>query len=109
LRRYYAIEALRCVLTLWVAVRHAGVFPLFGEVGLSHPGFRCQGVSDLGPGATRFCIDCTFVESAGPCPIVRFYAWRYLRILIPVAFMVARSMIRRRQALTSLAFELGCR
>jgi peptidoglycan/LPS O-acetylase OafA/YrhL len=100
LRRFYAIDALRCVLALWVAVGHAGVFPFFGAVGQSNGvlDFVARAFRTLvwGPPAvivffviSGFCIHYTFVESSRPCPIVRFYARRCLRILIPVAFTVA--------------------
>jgi peptidoglycan/LPS O-acetylase OafA/YrhL len=100
LRRLYVIDALRCVLALWVTMGHAGAFPLFGPVGQrdSILEYLARGVRTLvwGPPAvivffviSGFCIHYPFVEKTGAFPTVRFYARRYLRILVPVIFTVA--------------------
>jgi peptidoglycan/LPS O-acetylase OafA/YrhL len=99
-KRFYVIDALRSVLALWVAIGHAGVFPLFGAVGQNDGllDFLARGLRTLvwGPPAvivffviSGFCIHYPFAENARRCPILNFYARRYLRILIPVAFTVA--------------------
>jgi peptidoglycan/LPS O-acetylase OafA/YrhL len=99
-KRFYVIDALRSVLALWVAIGHAGVFPLFGAVGQNDGvlDFLARGFRTLvwGPPAvivffviSGFCIHYPFAESGQRCPIFRFYARRYFRILIPVAFTVA--------------------
>jgi peptidoglycan/LPS O-acetylase OafA/YrhL len=100
LRRLYVIDALRCVLALWVAIGHAGAFPLFGPVG-QHGGvldLLARGVRTLvwGPPAvivffviSGFCVHYPFVDKRDKFPIARFYARRYLRILVPVIFTVA--------------------
>lgn len=100
MKRIYVIDALRCVLALWVAIGHTGVFPLFGLVG-QHDGLLdllARGFRTLvwGPPAvimffviSGFCIHYPFVNTTQKFPTVRFYARRYLRILIPVIFIVA--------------------
>jgi peptidoglycan/LPS O-acetylase OafA/YrhL len=100
LKRLYVIDALRCVLALWVAIGHAGAFPLFGPVG-QHDGMLdlpARGVRTLvwGPPAvivffliSGFCIHYPFVKKTQKFPAARFYARRYLRILVPVIFTVA--------------------
>jgi peptidoglycan/LPS O-acetylase OafA/YrhL len=99
LKRFYVVDALRSVLALCVAIGHAGVFPLFGPVGqpnavldLMARGFRSL---VFGPPAviaffviSGFCIHYPFADSKRQCPIFRFYARRYIRIIIPVAFTV---------------------
>jgi peptidoglycan/LPS O-acetylase OafA/YrhL len=99
-KRVYVIDALRCVMALWVAIGHAGVFPLFGPVG-QHDGaldLLARSVRTLvwGPPAviaffviSGFCIHFPFVNATDKFPAARFYARRYLRILVPVIFTVA--------------------
>jgi peptidoglycan/LPS O-acetylase OafA/YrhL len=99
-KRLFVIDALRCVLALWVAIGHAGTFPLFGPVG------QYDGVVDSlargvrtgvwGPPAvivffviSGLCIHYPFVGKSDKFPVMRFYARRYLRIVIPVIFTVA--------------------
>src|SRR5262249_34061624 len=100
LKRFLVIDALRSVLALWVAIGHAGVFPLFGAVGQPDPvlDFLARGVRTIvwGPPAvivffviSGFCIHYPFAQGGKRCPVLRFYARRYLRLLIPVAFTVA--------------------
>src|SRR5205807_5596222 len=96
-RRLYAIDALRSVLALWVAIGHAVIFPLFGAVGQN------EGAVDLmarafrslvwGPPAvivffviSGFCIHYPYARGKRPCQMLPFYARRYFRIVIPVAF-----------------------
>ena len=100
MKRICVIDALRSVLALCVAVGHAGMFPLFGAVGQSNGylelfarGFR---TAVFGPPAviaffviSGFCIHYPFAETKSKCPILRFYARRYIRILVPVIFTVA--------------------
>lgn len=86
-------------MALCVAIGHAGMFPLFGAVGQSNGylelfarGFR---TAIFGPPAviaffviSGFCIHYPFAETKSKCPILRFYARRYIRILVPVIFTV---------------------
>lgn len=87
------------MLALWVAIGHAGVFPLFslpgqnGGLDLIARAFRSI---VWGPPAviaffviSGFCIHYPYARNARRCPILRFYARRYLRIFIPVAVTVA--------------------
>lgn len=99
MKRIYVLDALRCVLALSVAIGHAGVFPLFGSVGqqdavldLLARGFRTL---VFGPPAviaffviSGFCIHYPFAATRSPCPVMPFYARRYIRILVPVACTV---------------------
>ncbi len=100
MKRFYVLDALRSVLALWVAIGHAGVFPLFGAEGQNDwlLDLIARGVRSLvwGPPAvivffviSGFCIHYPFAASGKRCQTLRFYARRYLRILIPVAFTVA--------------------
>jgi peptidoglycan/LPS O-acetylase OafA/YrhL len=98
LRRFYIIDALRSVLALWVAIGHAGVFPLFGtgqDSGLFD--LMARGLRSVvwGPPAvivffviSGFCIHYPFAQRAKRCQILPFYTRRYFRILVPVAFTV---------------------
>ena len=100
MRRYYIIDALRAVLALCVVIGHTEVFPLFGPVG------QADGLLDLlarawrtivfGPPAvivffviSGFCIHWPFAHGAQKVPLLRFYARRYLRIVIPLLAVVA--------------------
>jgi peptidoglycan/LPS O-acetylase OafA/YrhL len=99
LKRFYVIDALRSILAVCVAIGHAGVFPLFGPVGqpdaawdLMARGFRTL---VFGPPAviaffviSGFCIHYPFADSKRRCPVFQFYARRYVRIGVPVAFTV---------------------
>ena len=99
MRRYYVLDALRCLLALCVAVGHAGVFPLFGVVGqhdvvldMLARGWR---TTVYGPAAviaffviSGFCIHFPFARRTKASPVIRFYARRYIRILVPVTCTV---------------------
>ena len=100
MKRFYIIDGLRSVLALCVTIGHAGVFPLFGPVGQQDAvlNFLARGLRSVvfGPPAVMaffvisgFCIHYPFVESKSKCPILQFYARRYIRILIPVICTVA--------------------
>jgi peptidoglycan/LPS O-acetylase OafA/YrhL len=100
LQRFYVIDALRSVLALCVAIGHLGMFPLFGPSGqpdafwdLAARGFRTL---VFGPPAviaffviSGFCIHYPFAATKHRCPILPFYARRYIRIVIPVAATLA--------------------
>lgn len=100
LQRLYVLDALRIVLAVVVAIGHAGVFPLFGSIeqstGLLDVLARGFHTLVFGPPAviaffliSGLCIHYPFAVSQTPCPVFRFYARRYLRILTPVMCTVA--------------------
>lgn len=100
MRRYYVIDALRAVLALCVVIGHAEVFPLFGLVGQSDNFFdllaRAWRTIVFGPPAvivffviSGFCIHLPFAGSAQKVSLLRFYARRYLRIVVPLVAVVA--------------------
>lgn len=99
LQRFLVLDALRAVLALCVAIGHVGVFPLFGLAGQTDPfwdllarGFRTV---VFGPPAviaffviSGFCIHYPFAGGAR-LPAARFYARRYVRILVPIVGVLA--------------------
>jgi len=101
LRRFYILDALRAVFALCVVIGHLGVFPLFGPVGQADAfaDTLARGLRTLvfGPPAvvaffviSGFCIHYPYRREANQnVPIARFYARRYLRILVPVAVILA--------------------
>src|SRR5271168_1795164 len=93
--RFPALDALRSVLALWVTVGHLGIFPLFVVVdrgaGFGHLLTRGWNTLVWGVPAvigcfviSGFCIHLPFLQ-AESMPVGRYYARRYLRILVPVA------------------------
>jgi peptidoglycan/LPS O-acetylase OafA/YrhL len=99
-KRFHALDALRIVLALCVAVGHTEMFPLFGTVGSTipalEPAARAWRTLVFGPAAviaffviSGFCIHYPFAETNEHCPAGRFYARRYIRILIPVLSVLA--------------------
>src|ERR1700732_3999976 len=100
LQRFYVLDAVRIVLALVVAIGHAGMMPLFGSIdqpnallALLARGFRTFA---FGPPAviaffliSGFCIHYPFAVVKTPCPFLRFYVRRYIRILSPVICTVA--------------------
>ena len=99
MKRLYIFDALRCILALCVVIGHFGVFPLFGPVGQPDAfadelarGFRTL---LFGPPAvvaffliSGFCIHYPYHNDGNRrVSIGRFYARRYIRILVPV-FMI---------------------
>lgn len=100
MRRFYILDALRGVLALDVAIGHAGMFPLFGSIHQSNTllALLARGWDTFvfGPPAviaffiiSGFCIHYPFSDGDSSYAVWRFYARRYLRILIPVACVVA--------------------
>lgn len=100
MRRFLVLDALRCVLALCVAIGHAGMFPLFGPVGQldAHWDMLARNFRTLvfGPPAviaffiiSGFCIHYPFAATKRACPVLPFYARRYIRILVPVVCTVA--------------------
>lgn len=96
--RFAILDALRFVLAYWVAYDHVGLFPLFTALdhgtGFGH--LLARGWHSVVWGApavvgffviSGFCIHLPF-RHAQELPVARYYARRYLRILIPVAAAV---------------------
>jgi peptidoglycan/LPS O-acetylase OafA/YrhL len=99
-KRFLALDALRAILALCVALGHMGPFPLFGPVGQADPTLdllaRGWRTVVFGPPAviaffliSGFCIHYPFAQRKEACPLGRFYARRYIRILVPVVCTVA--------------------
>jgi len=99
MKRFEILDALRAVLALDVAVGHIGMFPLFGSVHQPDATLTllARGWATLafGPPAviaffiiSGFCVHYPFAANGSNCAIGRFYARRYLRILIPVVCVV---------------------
>lgn len=100
MKRYYVIDALRAVLALCVVLGHTGVLPLFGAVGQPDHALdliaRAWRTLAFGPPAvigffviSGFCIHLPFAGGGRKVPLLRFYARRYLRILVPLLTVVA--------------------
>ena len=100
MKRFLVLDALRFLLALCVAMGHANVFPLFGPVGQPDVvlDFLARGFRTVvyGPAAviaffviSGFCIHYPFAATGDVCPVGRFYARRYIRILVPVVGTVA--------------------
>jgi peptidoglycan/LPS O-acetylase OafA/YrhL len=100
--RYFILDALRFFLALWVTMGHFGVFPLFAGLDTATGFGRLlqHGWSSLVWGVpavigffviSGFCIHLPFRRD-GPFPVGRYYARRYIRILVPVAaaLLIAR-------------------
>lgn len=94
LRRYPILDALRFVFAFWVLMDHFGEFPLFANADTSVPAVwllsHSYATIVCGPPAVMgffvisgFCIHLPF-RNGKPMSIARFYARRYVRILIPV-------------------------
>jgi peptidoglycan/LPS O-acetylase OafA/YrhL len=94
--RYPVLDALRFVLAFWVVVGHFGIFPLFAGVDTNTPLGRTldHGWNSLVFGTpavigffviSGFCIHLPFREERRLL-IGRYYARRYTRILVPLAF-----------------------
>lgn len=95
MKRFHVLDALRFLLALCVVIGHAGMPPLFGPVGqidtVADFMARAWRTSVYGPAAviaffviSGFCIHYPFAATDKPCLIARFYARRYIRILVPV-------------------------
>jgi peptidoglycan/LPS O-acetylase OafA/YrhL len=93
--RYPVLDALRFVLAFWVAVAHYQVFPLFAGVNDTTPfgRFLTHGWKTVVFGTpavivffviSGFCIHIPFIGNK-KLAVGRYYARRYMRILIPVA------------------------
>lgn len=92
--RYPIIDALRFVLAFWVTMDHLGAFPLFAGADLNTRLGRTliHGWRSLFWGVpavigfftiSGFCIHLPYKDSES-LPIGRYYARRYIRILLPV-------------------------
>jgi peptidoglycan/LPS O-acetylase OafA/YrhL len=97
-RRYPILDALRFVLAFWVVMDHYGEFPLFANADTSVPAVwllsHTYATIVCGAGAVMvffvisgFCIHLPF-RNGKALPVARFYARRYVRILIPVAAVI---------------------
>ena len=93
------LDALRAILALTVALGHLGMPPVFGSVAKGDSIFRDLArlwrTFAFGPPAviaffliSGFCIHFAFADPARKFPVVRFYARRYLRILVPVLAVI---------------------
>lgn len=89
------LDALRAVLAFVVVFGHLGMPPLFGAVNQPDPVLqnlaRFWRTMSFGPPAviaffviSGFCIHYSFVDPARNLNLLRFYARRYLRIVVPV-------------------------
>ena len=98
-KRYPILDALRFVFAFWVVMDHCGEFPLFANADTSVPAvwllshsyativFVVAAVMGFFV-ISGFCIHLPF-RNGKALPVVRFYARRYVRILIPVAAAIA--------------------
>jgi peptidoglycan/LPS O-acetylase OafA/YrhL len=86
---------MRSLLALCVAIGHMGLFPVFGPVGQTDAVLdllaRIWRTAVFAPAAviaffiiSGFCIHYVFAQENASVPVGRFYARRYLRILVPV-------------------------
>jgi peptidoglycan/LPS O-acetylase OafA/YrhL len=93
-RRYPILDALRFVFAFWVVMDHYGEFPLFANADTSVPAvwLLSHSYATIVCGASAvmgffvisgFCIHLPF-RNGKALPVARFYARRYVRILIPV-------------------------
>jgi len=102
-RHYPILDALRFVLAFWVVMSHFGVFPLFAGVNTS--GWVVRDLARLWTTSTYgipavigffiisgFCIHLPYRQNT-KLLVGRYYARRYIRILIPVACAVAISRL----------------
>ena len=100
MKRFLVLDALRFLLALCVAIGHLNIFPLFGPIDQPDVvlNFLARGFRTVvyGPAAviaffviSGFCIHYPFAATKDVCPIARFYARRYIRILVPVFATVA--------------------
>ena len=98
--RHYILDALRIVLAFTVTLGHAGLIPIFGLADQPDAAFaslaRAFRTLAFGPPAviaffliSGFCIHYPFAVSRTKCPVLRFYARRYTRILAPLVCTVA--------------------
>jgi peptidoglycan/LPS O-acetylase OafA/YrhL len=98
-RRYPILDALRFVFAFWVVMDHYGEFPLFANADTSVPAvwLLSHSYATIVCGASAvmgffvisgFCIHLPF-RNGKTLPIARFYARRYVRILIPVVAVIA--------------------
>jgi len=98
-RRYPILDALRFVFAFWVVMDHYGEFPLFADADTSVPAVwllsHSYGTIVCGVPAVMgffvisgFCIHLPF-RNGKSLSVARFYARRYVRILIPVAAVIA--------------------
>jgi peptidoglycan/LPS O-acetylase OafA/YrhL len=96
--RYSILDALRIILALWVTMSHFGAFPMFGgaDTATKFGRILVHGWSSIVWGVpavigffviSGFCIHLPY-RNDEKLPVGRYYARRYIRILIPVAVAV---------------------
>jgi peptidoglycan/LPS O-acetylase OafA/YrhL len=96
--RYSILDALRIILALWVTMSHFGVFPLFAgaDTATAFGRFLVRGWSSIVWGVpavigffviSGFCIHLPY-RHVEKLPVGRYYARRYIRILVPVAVAI---------------------
>jgi peptidoglycan/LPS O-acetylase OafA/YrhL len=96
--RYSILDALRIILALWVTMSHFGVFPLFAgaDTATKLGRFLVHGWSSIVWGVpavigffviSGFCIHLPYRHDE-KLPVGRYYARRYIRILVPVTIAV---------------------
>jgi peptidoglycan/LPS O-acetylase OafA/YrhL len=101
--RYSILDALRIILAFWVTMNHFGVFPLFAGVDTTETVGRLlvRGWSSIVWGVpavvgffviSGFCIHLPY-RSNENLPLGRYYARRYIRILVPVAAAILISRL----------------
>lgn len=125
--RYSILDALRIILALWVTISHFGVFPLFAGVDASTKfgRFLVRGWSSIVWGVpavigffviSGFCIHLPYRHDE-KLPVGRYYARRYIRILVPVVVAVlisklignSRSIIGKHSVLwNGVLWSLAC-
>ena len=100
MKRLYILDALRCVLALCVTLGHQGMFPVFGPADQINVlvDELAQGLRTIvfGPPAviaffviSGFCIHYPYCKGERRVLIERFYARRYIRIVLPVLAILA--------------------
>jgi peptidoglycan/LPS O-acetylase OafA/YrhL len=101
--RYSILDALRIILALWVTMSHFGVFPLFAGADTATKFGRTliHGWSSIVWGVpavigffviSGFCIHLPYRHDE-KLPVGRYYARRYIRILVPVAVAILISRL----------------
>jgi peptidoglycan/LPS O-acetylase OafA/YrhL len=101
--RYFILDALRFFLAFWVTMGHFSAFPLFAGVDTATKlgRFLEHGWSSIVWGVpavigffviSGFCIHLPFRRDE-PLPVGRYYARRYIRILVPVAAAILISRL----------------
>ena len=101
--RYSILDALRIILAFWVTMNHFGVFPLFAGVDTTTEFGRLlvHGWGSIVWGVpavigffviSGFCIHLPY-RGDEKLPVGRYYARRYIRILVPVAAAILISKL----------------